>query len=147
MEILSRFKNINNYENINFDEYIPVVESLKDKKLIGVVKVYHCLEYLSLIGDILVKEFSKKKKLSQNLSVFKEKMAFDRILKVKKSLEGNYKQFGYISEEFHKFIDGMKKAEGFTHYGKTGAGRNLFIRNIPGKTRESVRDMKFARDL
>lgn len=36
---------INNYGAINFDEYIPVVESDKNKKLIGTVKVYHALEY------------------------------------------------------------------------------------------------------
>ena len=38
---------INSYENINFDEYIPVCMSESNWKLVGTVKVYHCLEYLS----------------------------------------------------------------------------------------------------
>ena len=109
---------INDYTVINFDQYIPVVESLEDAKLIGIVKVYHCLEYLSMIGDVLVKEFSKKKQLAKNLGAFKEKMAFERILEVKHNLEGSYKMFGKITEEFHTFITNMKKSEAQIHYGK-----------------------------
>jgi hypothetical protein len=129
---------INNYEVINFDEYIPVVESLEDTKLIGIVKVYHCLEYLSMIGDILVKEFSKKKKLSKNLAVFKEKMEFDRILEVKNNLEGSYKQFGKISQEFHGFINNMKKSEAHIHYGKLDTKHLIHQQPPPGMARKTA---------
>lgn len=129
---------INNYEVINFDEYIPVVESLDDTKLIGIVKVYHCLEYLSMIGDILVKEFSKKKKLSKNLAVFKEKMEFDRILEVKTNLEGSYKQFGKISQEFHSFINNMKKSEAHIHYGKLDTKHLIHQQPPPSQARKNA---------
>jgi hypothetical protein len=129
---------INNYENINFDEYIPVVESIEDSKLIGIVKVYHCLEYLSMIGDILVKEFSKKKKLSKNLAVFKEKMEFDRILEVKTNLEGSYKQFGKISQEFHSFINNMKKSEAHIQYGKLDTKHLIHQQPAPGMAKKTA---------
>ena len=96
-----------------------------------------------MIGDILVKEFSKKKKLSKNLAVFKEKMEFDRILNVEN--KGSYKQFGKISAEFHQFINNMKKSEGHIHYGSKDTQHG--IHHEPPKNRTEARKSNFGNHL
>lgn len=107
--IYDQLQQINRYDYIKIDDYIPVVSSWVDKKLEGAVRVFDCLEYLSLIGKILVKEFSKKKKLAANLMVFSDKIKLDRIIEIDTHLDGSYKQFGKISSEFHKFINLIEK--------------------------------------
>lgn len=113
--ILDMLLLINQFETVKIDDYIPIVKNTSQFELQGAVRVYDCLEYLSQVGKVLVNEFSRKKKLQDKISNFRDKIAFENVFKLEGDMK-NYKRIAKISDDFHDFINRLKKNEKYVDY-------------------------------
>ena len=54
---------------VKFDEYIPVLDNKRSRKLKGAVRKLDCFEYLSMVGETLLANYGDKKKYESSIKM------------------------------------------------------------------------------